>query len=507
MSNIVMTPYDGTAAPRIIEHDWAEPDLLLMVDEQLIDHAEGATFELCQLEKHPEPLLLPTEPWEGGIDGEPQPVQRDALNGTVLHDPYSGLFHLWYRSHNCMLRGPCDVAMTRQFNQSGSWACHATSKDGIHWVRSNLRRVPYRSSVDNNMFSITVGPILNDHLSGVVPNYTGSGPALIATAYSQFADPVYNHGIIHLSSDNGVDWEPHFPPALPLDGDAHCLMWDSRSQSYLCTTRSAAHAHMIRRLRRRGYRKLQEKRHIALAKSRDLVHWTPMLTILEADENDGEQAQLYHMYIVPFGHLYLGFVQLFYMEQTMHFGPLDEHLCYSRDLNEWHRMSIREPILPRGEAGAWDQSVVSLAHSKPHPEGDRMRFWFGGKNTEHWQLGHTGFSTATLRRDGFACWRAGATSGTITTKPMHMDWATWPSLNVDATDGEARVELCDTDGKPLPGCSAADGEPIRGDHMRATVTFPGRRGSFIRHTGAVRIRVHLRNAKLYAIKAPNVSLV
>lgn len=500
-----MEPYDGVEPPRIVEHDWAEPDLLLMVDEQLIDEADGATFELCALEKHDGPTLRATEPWEGGIDGEPQPIQNDPLDGTVLHDPYRGLFHLWYRTHNRLLRGCSDPARGT-FKPIGSWSCHATSRDGIHWTRSRLGRVPFEGSVDNNMFDITGGPVLSDHLSGVVPNYTGSGPALVATAYSRFDDDVYKQGIVHLFSDNGIDWNPHFPPGLSIDGDAHSLMWDSRSRCYLCTTRSAAQASLIRRLQKyHGLRELRNKRHVALAKSRDLIHWTPMLTILEADEQDGENAQLYHMYIVPYGHLYLGFVQLFYMEKSMHFGPLDMHLCYSRDLETWHRMSKREPMIRRGDAGAWDQSHVSITTNRPHPEGHRMRFWYGGKDTEHWQSGYAGFNTGTLRRDGFACWHVGASGGTVTTAPLQANWATWPMLNVDATNGEARLEICDADGKPLPGCAAEDCQPIRGDHLRARTIFSQQRGTFVRHTGPVRFRIHLRDARLYALKTPNIA--
>ncbi len=37
------------------------------------------------------------------------------------------------------------------------------------------------------------------------------------------------------------------------------------------------------------------------------------------------------------------------------------------------------------------------------------------------------------------------------------------------------------------------------------VVYGGRRGTFIRHTGTVRFRFHLRNARLYAFKAPNTA--
>jgi hypothetical protein len=36
------------------------------------------------------------------------------------------------------------------------------------------------------------------------------------------------------------------------------------------------------------------------------------------------------------------------------------------------------------------------------------------------------------------------------------------------------------------------------------VEWPGQRGSFVRYTGRVHVRFHLKNAKLYAAKLPGV---
>src|SRR5690606_17830491 len=158
------------------------------------------------------------------------------------------------------------------------------------------------------------------------------------------------------------------------DRDAHCLMWDSRRQCYLCTTRSAQHERMIHRLQvLHNMPQLRNKRHVAMAKSRDLVHWTPMLDVLEADERDPDGTQLYYMHIVPYGHCWLGFVQMFYMSEDMTRGPLDMHLAISDDGENWRRVGdkwgAREPFIARGEAGAWDSAHISQHASVPFPIG------------------------------------------------------------------------------------------------------------------------------------------
>ena len=94
----------------------------------------------------------------------------------------------------------------------------------------------------------------------------------------------------------------------------------------------------------------------------------------------------------------------------------------------------------------------------------------------------------------------------VTTVVGRANWATWPMVNVDATDGELRLEILDGEDRPIDGCAAEDCLPITGDHIREIVRFNEGRGSFVRYTGPVKFRFHLRNAKLYAFKAPNVFL-
>jgi hypothetical protein len=389
----------------------------------------------------------------------------------------------------------------------------ATSKDGTNWEKPALGQICWNGSYENNMLRVDVGPVQMQHLSGVVPNYLeNASSSLAATVYSNFDDPIYPCGITQLYGDDGIHWQPHFPPTISIDGDAHCLMWDSRRQCYLCTTRSAQHGRMIARLQKnQGLHHLRNKRHIALAKSRDLIHWTPMLTVLEADDRDPENAQMYYMHIVPYGHHYLGFVQMFYMSEDMTRGPLDMHLAISDDGENWRRVGDqwmeRVPFVPRGAAGDWDCSHISLFTNPRFPTdaaGGRLRFWYGGKDTEHWQAGNAAMGTGTLRRDGFACWEAGVEGGTITTRLLQLTWATMPALNVDATNGEVRVEIFNEDGEPLDGCSAEECVPITGDHIRAVVNWKSWRGNFVRHTSKVRFRFHLKNAKLYAAKLPGV---
>jgi hypothetical protein len=497
-------------SPRFTHPFYAEPDLFLCVDDALIASSDNVTQEFCPLKKHPKPVLQLTSPWEGGDGNKPGKTASDPVACSILYDRQLSQYTAWYNTANRQLAPIVDPALgnsARLIRPEGSTVCLATSKDGLTWEKPALGQVPFQGSYANNMLHVAVPPVQSDHLSTVAPNFLPGAPCpLVGSIYSTFDDPLYKTGITQMHSPDGVSWTPHFPPTLPLDGDAHCLMWDPNRQIYLCTSRSAQHARIIARLKSGPYPQLPNKRHIALAMSRDLKHWTPMLDILEADEKDPENAQLYMMYIVPYGHTYLGFVELFYMAPGMLRGPLEMQMALSTDLINWRRIGNRQPFIPRGPKGAWDAGHTLITTNPPFPEGNNLRFWFGGKNTEHWQAGASALSTGTIRRDGFGCWHAGTQTGTITTKPFNVKWATWPMLNIHAPKGQVKMEILAENGQPVPGCSAQDCNPLTGDHLRAQVTFNSKFQSFVRHTGKVQFRFHLKNARLYAFKAQNATL-
>jgi len=167
---------------------WAEPDLYLMADESLIDTAERATFRICQLDKHPEPVLLPDQPWEGGDGEKPRPVQQDPLDGSVLYGPEEEAYTLWYRPHSRLMSSCHNHATGQVMQREGSGTCLATSTDGIHWEKPVVGTVRYGNTYANNMIKVAQGAMLQDHLSGVAPNHIpGAEHQLVATVFSKFA--------------------------------------------------------------------------------------------------------------------------------------------------------------------------------------------------------------------------------------------------------------------------------------------------------------------------------
>lgn len=65
---------------------------------------------------------------------------------------------------------------------------------------------------------------------------------------------------------------------------------------------------------------------------------------------------------------------------------------------------------------------------------------------------------------------------------------------------ELRVELLDAQGQPIPGFSAADGTPITTDSVRHIVRWKDNPDCQLLQAHPIRLRFHLKNARLYAFE-------
>ena len=143
--------------------------------------------------------------------------------------------------------------------------------------------------------------------------------------------------------------------------------------------------------------------------------------------------------------------------------------------------------------------------------GDKLYFYVSGRRgrpgTSEPGVCSTGL--AILRRDGFASMDAGAAvprvrrvspvspPDTLTTRPLRFT-GRYLFVNVDAPDGELRVELLDREARPIAPFSTEACHAVRGDTTRARVTWSGA-ADLARLSGeVVRLRFHLTRGRLYA---------
>jgi hypothetical protein len=243
------------------------------------------------------------------------------------------------------------------------------------------------------------------------------------------------------------------------------------------------------------------------------------------------RAECYNMPVFPYEGIYIGLPQIYHpcgqslpaRNNTDGFHLIQ--LAMSRDLLHWQRLGGRQPFigpsrLDKGLVGNFDRLQLG-ASNQPVVRGEELWFYYSGfkwrtylyelwtdgsprdKSTlspeEQADLedGWGAVCLAVLRLDGFISLDAGEESGYVQTKPLRLAGNSL-LLNLDATDGEARVELLREDGETLPAYSREQAVPVTGDGVRLPVAWGG--GSDLSDLAGktVSLRIHLKNAALYA---------
>ena len=105
-----------------------------------------------------------------------------------------------------------------------------------------------------------------------------------------------------------------------------------------------------------------------------------------------------------------------------------------------------------------------------------------------------------MRLDGFISVNAGYEKGEFVTKPLKFDGRELEINHSTAGAGEIRVEIQDSDGKPVPGFTLKDCDPIKGDAIDEVVAWKGN-GDVSRLAGKpVKLRFVMNEADLYSIR-------
>jgi len=466
---------------KFIQHNFMDLSNFILLDELLVEESSNLTKVFYPLEKYEKNPVIRTEHlWEGYLKDFDTGYVHDPFYSGILYNVEENVYYCWYQV----------------YGRFGSYLCLAKSSDGLHWEKPELNQVFFEGSFKNNIIKFPKYPATSIDFGGVVPDYLETGAEIVCSNFSGFDDSLYFQGITIGTSENGLDWNLHFPPVLPYDGDANCIMWDPLEKCYLITTRSYQQFNIYRSTGKK------RKRHIAISKSKDLIHWTPMVTILEPDEKDPEIREFYKMYILPYAHGYIGFLQIFDVDVSQSKGPCEVQLVFSRDLIRWQRCGDRKAFVQRGNKDEWDAGMNLISTSPVFENQDTIRFWYGGKKAEHWQASTGGIGTGTLRRDGFLSFRTDK-EGYLKTVPLMLNGIPELFLNLNANHGEIRVEIIDAEkNEVIAGCEKENCIPVTGDGTRVPVIFKNFPNRLSR---PVKIKFYLKNAELFSFKG-NLSL-
>ena len=239
------------------------------------------------------------------------------------------------------------------------------------------------------------------------------------------------------------------------------------------------------------------KRAVVRTESSDFISWSkPNLVIAPGDEDSGQ----IHGAPAFFRHgIYFALVQ------RLNFGPFDRggdgdmpvELATSRDGIRWARDFRKELFLPTNPTPSTFDAGCLWSNSSPVFLRDEIRFYYGAYPS--WSADvesvSSGIGFASLPRDRFVAIESDEV-GQITLKPVRLSDSRL-QINADARGGEVRVELLSSSGYRIPGFTKEDAVAINEDSVAHNVRWNEKQPGDA--TGEYQIRIHLKNAKLFAL--------
>ena len=238
--------------------------------------------------------------------------------------------------------------------------------------------------------------------------------------------------------------------------------------------------------------------------SPDWGNWAKPQPVLPLLPYDGAQDQTYHHHVFVYGDMYLGFLRMLHGDS----GFTSIQLIYSRDGVVWERPQEGFNILTRGEGTAWDSGMLFMFNSPPMRVNKRLYFYYAAHPQPHRGFGARkkippedyrppGPWLATLRVDGFASLDS-EEEGQVVTQAQELRH---PSLriNVNASRGLCRVGLLDLIGRPYPGFSVDECDPVTEDVLEHPITWRGQSCHSLIYR-PVRLDIRLAQAQLYSVE-------
>jgi len=402
------------------------------------------------------PLIVREHPWEG---------TGPHMGGSVLRDPETGRFRMWYSVFN---RHAYDNKLPFSYN-----VCYAESDDGLTWRKPMLGVFDYQGSTSNNC--IRLGTDKTQNIDVCLNPTPGVDPGRFLAIHNQ------RGGVFVSTSDDGATFRRLIEQAaISYHSDTHNnFVFDESHERWLLFCRPRAYAG-------------DHKRRVSVQTSPDLRHWTHERTILVPTETEAQE--YYGMTVFRRGDLFFGVVQI-YDRMT---GLLYAELAWSGDGEHWDMLPKHPPLLAVGQKGAWDAGMVLLAES-PVAVGDELWFYYGGfplpHDTKEENVGAIGLAIA--ERDRMIGMRLRANeAGTILTRPFVPGGR---RLTVNArVHGRLTAELRRDNNKPIPGFTLADCDGVIESGFAREFRWKGR-GLSDCPEREVRLLFQLEDAELFSL--------
>ncbi len=457
----------------------------LFVDDFLIERTTlRRTYHSAT--PHPaNPILRPDKPWDRlGTWKDHRAAYAMPFSDGVWYDPRDKQYKLWY------LAGMLYAT------------CYATSEDGIHWHKPELDVKPGTNIVHpGNRDSCTVWLDLEE-----------KDPK---RRYKMFRfQKVPRRGLVLHTSSDGVHWSGEVAWAGQCH-DRSTVFYNPFRKVWVSSIKATLPPKPPYKLRVRRYNEGSDPiRALRWGGYGDPRLWLGTERLDPRDPTRTVPAVVYNLDAVAYESLMLGLFSILEAPPDKEAGRPKRNQVYagfSRDGFHWHRPYVKPLVGVSERKGDWNWGNVQSVGGCCLVVGDQLYVYHSGragtgrlgKDSAFSDEGGTGL--AVLRRDGFASMDAGHEWGTLTTRRVRFRGSRL-FVNLQAPEGELRVELLDAKGQVIAPFSRDNCLPIRGDKTCQTVAWRGADDVSKVAGSPVRLRFHLRNGRLYSFwVSPNAS--
>ena len=425
---------------------------------------------------------------------------------SVAYDEPAKRFRMYYQANiRATTLLPDGTQETLPSSEKGrkfkTYVAYAESKNGISWERPDLGLFPWVKQKPNNIVvaraesdqTETCGPYLLE-----VPESARRGYRWLMLYRAKGRDPGDYNGIRIRGSQDGIHWDEKGDTRIAhLHSDHHnTVSFDADRNEFVMYCRAK---HIYRAF---GDNMLDTgaSRRVARMSSSDL--WADWLevsqpqTILVPDEIDS-QTHFNFFYGMPTRHrygIYWGFLEPFRMNDF-----IQSELAVSRDGFHFERFGGRQPIIPYGDEGSWDDEMI-FASPQWLEVGDEWWIYYSGWDGPHGTPDRNGaIGLATIRKEGFVSLRGPQGGGVVCTRSL-----VWPggdlAVNAAATDGVLRVRVSDGRRRPTEGFDYDDCKDFSGDSVSHPVRWKERSLDELKGQ-TVRLEFFLQKADLFTFRA------
>jgi hypothetical protein len=440
----------------------------LFIDDWLVEETTlTRTWHRAELVSA-NPILRADQPWEADGDS----TKAAPFSDGVWYDPRDGKIKMWY------LAGPC------------LYTCFAESRDGIHWQKPLLDVVPGTNIV-------LTAP---RDSSTVWLDEQESDPQ---RRYKMFPTMRTSHWQLGLRfSPDGIHWSEPVATSGRI-GDRTTVFYNPFREKWVWSLRDHPP-------RKRAYHESADPvQGTNEARSEIGPGIVPWVGADRCDPSNPDpqfsaiEPQLYNLDAVAYESIMLGLFSVWQGPENPEMRALgirkrnDVLLGYSRDGFHWDRPDRRRFISCHAVEGAWNWGNMQTAGGGCLVMGDKLYFYVSGRSLRPNGAGDMTTGLGILRRDGFASMDADEAGGSLTTRRVRFQ-GKHLFVNVDAGEGELRVEILGEDGQPLGRYTREACKAVRANKTLVEVTWEGADDVAALAGQPVRFRFSLQKGRLYA---------